>query len=47
MIDDCADCLIGGDYTKLLIDAPYNRNVKDNKIIRVYNLADAYNFLHA
>ena len=46
LIDDCIDCLKGGSYTKLLIDAPYNRDMVDDTIIRVNNLKDAYNVLH-
>lgn len=45
MIDDCVDCLTSGNYTKLLIDTPYNRDVADDTLIRVKDLKDAYEFL--
>lgn len=45
MIDDCVDCLINGNYTRILIDTPYNRDVADNTLIRVKDLKDAYEFL--
>lgn len=46
MIDDCIDNLVGGKYTKLLIDAPYNRDYKKTDIIRIKDLKDAYLFLY-
>ena len=45
MIDDCIDCLVGGDYMKLLIDTPYNKNIADSSLIRVKDLKEAYEFL--
>ncbi len=46
MIDDCIDCLRYGDYHKILIDAPYNRDINDNKIIRVKDMREAYDVIH-
>lgn len=46
MVDDCVDHLMGGNYMKFLIDAPYNRDAINNSIIRVKDLKDVYNYLH-
>ena len=46
LIDDCVECLAHGNYIKLLIDSPYNKDISDNTIIRIKNLKDAYNYLH-
>lgn len=44
MIDDCPQNLIGGHYTKLLMDAPHNQSFDTffDRMIRVYNWKDAY-----
>lgn len=46
MVDDCIDHLTEGNYMKFLIDAPYNRSVNDDTIIRVDDLKDVYDYLH-
>ena len=46
MVDDCVDHLTEGNYMKFLIDAPYNRDVEDNTIIRVDDLKGVYDYLH-
>lgn len=45
LIDDCVDYLIGGNYTKILIDSPYNKDIADTSIIRVKDLKEAYEYL--
>lgn len=46
MVDDCVDHLHGGNFIKLLIDSPYNRNgCIDKEIIRVKDLKDVYMYL--
>ena len=47
LIDDAPHNLIGGDYCKLLMDAPYNRNINDQAlgIHRVYSWEEVYTFI--
>lgn len=44
LIDDFQDNLVGGSYHKILLDYPWNRNIKDqeNNIDRAYNWKDVY-----
>lgn len=44
LIDDGIHNLIGGDYVKILVDAPHNRwfNAEENGIIRVNSWAEIY-----
>ena len=48
MIDDAPHNLIGGDYVRILIDAPHNRSFKESKygVFRVHNLTDAYGIIN-
>ena len=47
LIDDGIHNLVGGDYAKILMDAPYNRNIDDRLygINRVYNWDEVYNLI--
>lgn len=44
LIDDFEDNLIGGNYHKILLDYPFNRNIDDNQegIYRAYNWQDIF-----
>lgn len=44
LIDDYHENLIGGDYEKILVDAPYNRNFNDKEygFYRVHNWKEIY-----
>lgn len=42
LVDDCDDNLIGGNFKKIILDAPYN---KDSQFLRAYDLKDAYNII--
>ena len=45
LIDDFPNNLIGGNYKKLLMDAPYNRQFEDPEIERVKNWEEIYKIL--
>lgn len=48
LIDDYHNNLIGGDYSKILKNAPYNQECfKEHGIIRINNLTEAYNIIAA
>lgn len=43
-VDDCIDNLVGGNFNKIILDAPYNRDTEYNWY-RAYNLKDVYNII--
>ena len=49
LVDDAPHNLIGGEYTKILFDMPYNRNFKaeEHGVIRVYSWEQVYEIIYA
>ena len=43
LVDDCIDNLIDGNFKKIVLDAPYNRNCND--FIRAKDLKEVYNII--
>jgi len=48
LVDDFEDNLIGGHYSKVLLDYPWNRNINDKEfgIIRAYDFKGIYDSIH-
>lgn len=44
LVDDCIDNLKEGNFNKIILDAPYNRNCKE--FIRAKNLKEVYNIIN-